>query len=773
MIVQAEGRCPRHGDAAACPSEALVTPSGAKPCRLVMESGFAYLRTLAGSAGAGEVIISWRRSNMLETRSFRCDDAAIMAATALAATRGRDADVSVVLASGGEDQAVIPVLRIYELDPARKLDDLARASGLWADFLAPTFVLGTTEGLVALWVPSQPLSYAQASTLRSLWSRVWVDRAAGLNGLGLDTDVVVHAALPIAGTNDHGAAPPRVITTVWMGAAYDADQLVSVARSAARPSTLPAAHAPATSIEAAQEAKPSSDEAGGSTSGSTTPIAGDTTVGADESTWPRGPDGSLDWTAIAAEGARAEERKEVRRVPPKRPRLRDEAMWGPHGDLVTALHGHHEAADIGVLMSLLAHSGALLAGAAHFNITGSPHGPNVFVLLIGESASARKSTALGVAETVFRGSSISPGAPELGLGACEVRHEEASSGERLIRLWAPSVPKSDAEGESPGPVWPGRRTLCVVPEASTIFKKASGDSSILGEVFCQIWDQMPLRHKAMSSGDVDIPADRYLMGFLGATTDHVAQATITAAGGLMVLSGFGNRFLPTFLPTSDVHLPDADLDEHDIAAMPAVAEFRRRLAWRGLDEETGFGMRVRWSDPARELWREHNQRLKEPKGSTDLLRVLKGRGANQVMRLALNLDLTANGESVFDAGVSLPALRAALAIWDYVDESIDTLFSTGTGDRDMDQLLAYLRDEGQPLKMEDFKKLFHQKAYDLVEKAQKKGIVITATLPKDVRAGRPLKVVGLPEWMGGPEMKRHHPGRLRPGIWRDLDWTRG
>ena len=72
-----------------------------------------------------------------------------------------------------------------------------------------------------------------------------------------------------------------------------------------------------------------------------------------------------------------------------------DAYHGLVGDIVGAIAPHTEADPVAVLVQLLVACGALIGGGAWFKVERTRHYPNKFALLVGDSAVARKGSALG------------------------------------------------------------------------------------------------------------------------------------------------------------------------------------------------------------------------------------------------------------------------------------------------------------------------------------------------------------------------------------------
>jgi hypothetical protein len=86
---------------------------------------------------------------------------------------------------------------------------------------------------------------------------------------------------------------------------------------------------------------------------------------------------------------------------------------------------------------------------------------------------------------------------------------------------------------------------------------------------------------------------------------------------------------------------------------------------------------------ARQRWREIYPELSE--GEPGLLGAIIGRAEAQVIRLALGYALMEEC-----ALIDVSHLRAALAVWDYCEESVRYIFGDALGDRIADEILRAL-----------------------------------------------------------------------------------
>src|SRR5262249_11447781 len=70
-----------------------------------------------------------------------------------------------------------------------------------------------------------------------------------------------------------------------------------------------------------------------------------------------------------------------------------EAFHGLAGDVVRVIEPHTEADSVALLVQFLIAFGNVIGRGAHFTVEGTIHALNLFVVLVGETAKARKGTA--------------------------------------------------------------------------------------------------------------------------------------------------------------------------------------------------------------------------------------------------------------------------------------------------------------------------------------------------------------------------------------------
>src|SRR5215472_15610619 len=77
------------------------------------------------------------------------------------------------------------------------------------------------------------------------------------------------------------------------------------------------------------------------------------------------------------------------------PVMEASAYHGLAGDIVRAISPHSEADPAALLIQLLASAGNAVGRGPYYQVEGDRHGPNIYAVLVGETAKGRKGTSGG------------------------------------------------------------------------------------------------------------------------------------------------------------------------------------------------------------------------------------------------------------------------------------------------------------------------------------------------------------------------------------------
>jgi len=382
-----------------------------------------------------------------------------------------------------------------------------------------------------------------------------------------------------------------------------------------------------------------------------------------------------------------------------------DAYYGLAGDIVGAIAPHTEADPVAVLVQLLLAYGALIGGGAWFMVERTRHYPNEFAVLVGDSAVARKGTALGqVRELLGEIEADFPSRMKKGL----------SSGEGVVYLLR------DRQGEDPGAS--DRRLLITEPEFSRVLQ--GRELSLLSPILRQAWDGEALetltRNRPLHASEAHLA----LIGHI--TTEELRHCSTT----LNIVNGFLNRFL--FVACRRTQLLPDGADQDPLAN----TGLKDRLA-QALDHARGAG-ELRFDPDAKSLWRTtYKEMSKRP---MDGLRgALTARTEAHSVRLALIYALLDGASSI-----KVEHLKAALALWDYAARSAEWALGDATGDPLAEQIHRHMLDSPGGLARSQLHDLLHRnrpaaQIKEALEALEKAGRAECRTR-KNPNGGRPAEL---------------------------------
>ncbi len=341
-------------------------------------------------------------------------------------------------------------------------------------------------------------------------------------------------------------------------------------------------------------------------------------------------------------------------VPAGWPAPPDPAVYhGLCGEIVNTIAPHTEADPVAILSQLLVAFGAATGRGAWFQVEATRHHPNEFLVLVGDSARARKGSSWDhVQRLLDRADPAITSRILTGL----------SSGEGLI--WA----VRDPHDQDPGA--PDRRLLVIEPEFVSVLKNVSREISTLSPTLRCAWDGRPLQILTRTAPARATDAHISVIGHITATELQHHINPLELANGLL------NRFL--LLGCRRVRLLPEGGDPDPLGA----TGLQRRLA-KTLATARRAG-RLRLSASARHAWREAYQRLAQPQAG--IASAISARAEAHTIRLALIYALLDNNQQI-----QPEHLTAALALWDYSTRSATWALERTAGDPLAQQIHAALQ----------------------------------------------------------------------------------
>jgi Domain of unknown function (DUF3854) len=375
----------------------------------------------------------------------------------------------------------------------------------------------------------------------------------------------------------------------------------------------------------------------------------------------------------------SEEHAQLGVFQPDWPVMPEEAFHGLAGSIVRTIEPNTESDSAGLLLLVLSGLGNAFGRGAHFEVENDVHYCKINVVLVGESSKARKGTAQG------RVNRLISGVDTIWATTCCVTG--LSTGEGLIHSVRDPVVKENKDGkiEVVDEGVSDKRLLVEEPEFASPLTVMQRDGNTLSMVLRSAWDDRTLQTLTKTSGEKSTGSHITVVAHV-TKKELLKHLTEQKLG-----SGIANRFVFALVRRSK-KLPHGGaedaFDPKQIQSLERALEFGktpRRIDFSNeIEESYGYS--------TKELWEEIYAELSE--GKPGLFGAVVSRAEAQVRRIATiyaALDLS--------AVVRVDHLLAALAVWQYAEQSAYLIFGDRTGDMVADEILEALRgaaEEGMP-----------------------------------------------------------------------------
>jgi hypothetical protein len=358
--------------------------------------------------------------------------------------------------------------------------------------------------------------------------------------------------------------------------------------------------------------------------------------------------------------------------PPWPDPLAEEAYHGLAGEIVRVLEPASESDPAALLVQTVIGFGNLVGRTAHCVVESDRHFGNEFAVLVGRTSKARKGTSWGRVHGL-----LSEAEEEW---AKERVQTGLSSGEGLIWAVRDPIKKRERVKERGEPVRyeeveadPGisdKRLLIVEPEFANVLKQTERQGNTLSAVLRSAWDGADLRTMTKNSPARATGAHVSLIGHI--TIEELRRYLTTTE----MANGFGNRHMWICAKRSKL-LPHGSRPD-----AIALSDLRARLA-DALTTARATA-ELAYDEKAAEIWADVYGPLSE--GRAGLTGALLGRAEAHVLRLSMLYALLDSA-----AAIAAEHLLAALALWDYCEQSVLHIFGDALGDPVADELLRLLR----------------------------------------------------------------------------------
>ena len=346
------------------------------------------------------------------------------------------------------------------------------------------------------------------------------------------------------------------------------------------------------------------------------------------------------------------------------------AFHGLAGEIVRRIEPHTEADPAALLFQLLAGFGNVIGRDAYMVADGARHYLNLFGVLVGQSSKGRKGTSwnqianlLERIDADWRSNRVTSG---------------MSSGEGLI--WnvrdpiAVTKPIKDRPDEYEEIITDSgiadKRLFVIEGEFAKTLKVMERETNTLSPVIRQAWESGSLKTLVKNSPAKATGAHISIVGHI--TRDELRRLlnqTETA-------NGFANRFNWLAVKRSKCLPEGGQIDSVNfddvVMKLAATIEFARKAG------------ELKRSESGRELWRATYPELSE--GKPGMLGAVTARAEAQVLRFSALYALLDSSPLV------QPAHHyAAMALWNYCEQSARWIFGTSTGDKNADKILFALQ----------------------------------------------------------------------------------
>jgi hypothetical protein len=395
---------------------------------------------------------------------------------------------------------------------------------------------------------------------------------------------------------------------------------------------------------------------------------------------------ACEWLGISSTRDRPAFLSEAKSVWP-RP-LAEEAFHGPVGDVLRGIGPHTEADPAALLIHLLTGFGNVIGRSAHFRVGAALHYTNLFCVLVGKTAKARKGTAW--AEIFRLLQEIDPDwarrrIPSGGLSSGEgliwevrdaiERQKKIKKGGRRdnVEIVVEDEGKAD------------KRLLVMEAEFASPLRMIRREGNVLSAVIRSAWDRGDLATLTKNSPARATGAHISIIGHV--TRDELLRELTVTEGS----NGFANRFL-WFCARRSRLLPFGG----------RVAEETQKSLANRLCLAMAFARNageMRFSKQAKKLWREKYGELTAD--VPGLLGAITSRAEAQTLRLSMLYAL-------LDCSTAIKRchLRGALEVWRYCEDSARYIFGDAFGDPVVDLILRSLRKSPKGLTRSRIREIF-------------------------------------------------------------------
>lgn len=337
-----------------------------------------------------------------------------------------------------------------------------------------------------------------------------------------------------------------------------------------------------------------------------------------------------------------------------------QAYHGLAGEIVNIIAPHSEADTTAILINFLTAFGNIIGDKAHFKVEADRHPARLFCVLVGETSKGRKGTSWGYIRNLLK--SIDE--------KFETRVQEGlSSGEGLIWAVRDKIIKKtpikekgrivDYEDQVVDEGIEDKRLLVLETEFASTLRVLEREGNTLSAIIRRAWDSGNLQTLTKNSPAVATGAHVSIIGHI------TREELLRYLNDIEQANGFGNRFLWFCVKRSKMLPHGSKIDAVDFSGI--VEKLKKTIEFASNVEE------IKWAKETESIWEKVYPSLSE--GKPGLFGGITARAEAYVVRLSsiyALLDLS--------SFIRPQHIAAALAVWDYVEESVKYIFQNRTGD---------------------------------------------------------------------------------------------
>jgi hypothetical protein len=400
--------------------------------------------------------------------------------------------------------------------------------------------------------------------------------------------------------------------------------------------------------------------------------------------------------------------------------LSEAAYYGLIGKIVKLVLPHTESDPFALFLQIIAAIGNVIGRSAYFKMEDTKHFLNLFVVIVGDTAKSRKGTSLHRMLQILK--LASPDWSKENVTFCGF-----SSGEGVIHATRDPTFKLKKQKGSDIPEMEmtdagvdDKRLLVIESEFASVIKITSREGNTLSALLRNAWDRGDLGTLTKNSPEKSTGAHISFIGHI--TLDELRRYMDSTDA----VNGFGNRILWGMVKRSKSLPRGGSLKDSDFHEL--VPEFRSIIEVAKNIEEMTF------DDQTWEIWDELYVLLSADRPG--LFGSMTARAEPQVLRLSAIYALTDRSQVIRSEH-----LKAALAIWQYAQDSCAYIFGGYLEDHVAQRILNALKTHPLGQSRTEIRDLFSGKIAaermdNALEKLRSTGLAISK---KEDTAGRPTE----------------------------------